>query len=163
MTICERDSITPEVDIKTGDLIAWSTRTGLYNKLIRLFTLSEYTHVGVAVIIDDELYVVEAVIPSVRMVKLNTRTPFQHIPMGVREEDNDLDYLYDFIGKKYSRLQAILSMFDIYINDDKWYCSELCYEYYKRVGIGFEQHLKPTDFVRQAIKKSKEINYIESL
>ena len=148
-------------DIKSGDLIAWTSNKGFYNKLIRLVTLSEYTHVGIAVIENGKLYVVEATRPVVRKVELVGRAPFHHIPMGVVVDTVLSKVLDDFIGKEYSIVQAALSVFNIYINDDKWYCTEQCYEFYKRAGIEFDKRLTPTKFVRQAISYSNVINNIE--
>jgi hypothetical protein len=149
-------------DIKSGDLIAWTSNKGFYNKLIRLTTLSEYTHVGIAVIENGKLYVVEATRPVVRKVELSSRTPFYHIPMGVIVDTVLTKVLEDFIGKQYSIIQAMLSVFNIYINDDKWYCTELCYEFYKKAGIEFDKRLTPTKFVKQAISYSDVINNIEN-
>lgn len=152
----------PELkDIKSGDLIAWCGNKGFYNKLIRLVTLSEYTHVGIAIIENGKLYVVEATRPVVRKVELAGRTPFHHIPMGVVVDTVLSKVLDDFIGKEYSMLQAALSVFNIYIDDDKWYCTEQCYEFYRRAGIEFDKRLTPTKFVRQAISYSNVINNIE--
>lgn len=148
-------------DIKSGDLIAWTNNTGFYNKLIRLVTLSEYTHVGIAIIENGKLYVVEATIPVVRKVELASKTPFFHIPMGVVVGTGLTNVLQQFIGREYSILQAMLSVFNIYINDDKWYCTELCYEFYKKAGIVFDKRLTPTKFVRQAISYGNVINNIE--
>lgn len=148
-------------DIKSGDLIAWTSNKGFYNKLIRLVTLSEYTHVGIAVIENGKLYVVEATRPVVRKVELVGRAPFHHIPMGVVVDTVLSKVLKDFIGKEYSIVQAALSVFNIYINDDKWYCTELCYEFYKKAGIEFNKRLTPTRFVKQAISYGNVINNIE--
>lgn len=154
--------VSPELkDIKSGDLIAWTGTKGFYNKLIRLATLSEYTHVGIAVIENGKLYVVEATRPVVRKVELSGMTPFYHIPMGVVVDTVLTKVLEDFIGKKYSLLQAALSVFNIYINDDKWYCTELCYEFYKKAGYEFDKRLTPTKFVKQAVSYGDVINNIE--
>ncbi len=148
-------------NIKSGDLIAWTSNKGFYNKLIRLATLSEYTHVGIAIIENGKLYVVEATRPVVRKVELSNRSPFYHIPMGVVVDTKLTSILNQFIGKKYSMLQAMLSVFNIYINDDKWYCTELCYEFYLKAGIEFDKRLTPTKFVKQAISYGNVINNIE--
>lgn len=149
-------------DIKSGDLIAWSSKKGFYNNLIRVVTLSEYTHVGIAIIENGKLYVVEATRPVVRKVELSGRTPFHHIPMGIDITDDLIDTLNQFIGKKYSTIQAMLSVFNIYINDDNWYCTELCYEFYSKANIKFEKRLTPTRFVKQAISYGNVINNIET-
>lgn len=152
-----------EYEIKSGDLVTWKGKGGFFNNIIRLFTLSEYTHVGIAVVEEDGVYVVEAVRPFVRKIKLSERTPLQVIPMKV-EYDNELDnFLTSTIGRRYSILQAALSFLNIYIDDDNWYCTELGYEFYSKVGISFDKHLTPTRFIRQAIAYSGVMYYIDSL
>ena len=149
-------------NIKDGDLLAWSDRSGLYTNIIRFFTMSEYTHVGIAIIENGELYVVEAVAPEVRKIRVLDRMPFFHIPMNIEMTSELKEKANSFLGKKYSTIQAMLSWFNIYINDDKWYCTELTYEFYKTAGLEFDKHLTPTKFIRQAINRSKIILSIDS-
>lgn len=149
-------------EIRDGDLLAWSDRRGLYANVIRFFTMSEYTHVGIAIIENGELYVVEAVAPVVRKVKVINRMPFFHIPMNIEMNRELKNKALSFIGKKYSTIQALLSWFNFYVNDDKWYCTELAYEFYEEAGIVFDKHLTPTDFIRQAVNRSKIIKKIDS-
>ena len=152
-----------EYNIKSGDLITWKDTKGFFNNTIRIFTLSEYTHVGIAVVEEDGVYVVEAVRPTVRKIKLSERTPFQVIPMNVEYTSESDSFLNNLVGREYSILQAVLSFFNIYINDDKWYCTELGHEFYSRVGIEFDKHLTPTRFIRQAIVYSGKTFYVESI
>lgn len=149
--------------IKSGDLVTWKGRKGFINNIIRLFTLSEYTHVGIAVVEDDDIYVVEAVSPCIRKIKLSGRTPFQVIPMNVNYDITLDNFLNSIIGRRYSMIQAILSFFNIYIDDDNWYCTELGYEFYSRVGVKFDKNLTPTRFIRQAMVYSGISYYIDSL
>lgn len=158
------DNVLKCGDIKTGDLIAWARTKGFYNTVIRFFTMSDYTHVGIVVVEDDEYYVVEAVSPTVAKNRLDSNVPFYHIPMGVEVDKESLEYLHSLIGSKYSKLQAFLSWFNIYISDDKWYCTELSYEFYTRIGLKFDKKLTPTKFIKQAVQNyQKKMIYIESL
>ena len=149
-------------DIKSGDLIAWTNTDSIYSKLIRLFTLSEITHVGIAIEEDGVLYVVEAVSPAIRKVPLVDRLPFLHLPMDVEMTDYLTDTLNSYIGKEYSKLQAVLSLFNIYIDDDLWYCTEKAYDFYSKAGIEFDKRLTPTRFFKQAMMRSKRVNNIEA-
>lgn len=150
-------------EIKAGDLLAWSGSRP-FAKLVRIFTMSEFTHVGIAVVENDEVYVIEAIAPKVRKVKLGKRVPFYHIPMNVVATKKEMDYLHSLIGAKYSYVQAVLSFFGIYIDDNRWYCTELAYEFYDRLGLNFSKKLTPTKFINQAIKKfNKHLIYIESV
>ena len=160
----EKHSCYKELTISSGDLIAWTNTDSFYLKIVRLFTLSEYTHVGVAVVENGEIYVVEANRPKVEKNKLSVRTPIYHIPMDVDFTKESSELLHSYIGKKYSVLQAALSYIGVYINDDKWYCTELAYDFYDKLGFKFKKRLTPTKFVKQAITNyNKQLNYIESV
>lgn len=151
-------------DIRSGDLIAWTKSNGFFNNIIRLFTLSEYTHVGIAVVEDDGVYVVEAIRPRTAKSRLDVKVPFYHIPMGVDFSTDDYNLLHEYIGKRYSTLQAALSWINVHIDDDKWYCTELAYDFYSKLGLHFNKKLTPTKFIKQAITKyQKRLTYIESL
>lgn len=145
-------------NIKSGDLIVWNRESGIYSTLIKIATLSEFTHVGIAVEEDDGIYIIEALPPVVRKIKMDLRTPFMYIPMNVEFDAFDYEYLHSFIGRKYSKLQAVLSLLDIYINDDKWYCTEMAYEYYYRhkMDLNIDKHLTPTRFVDSILYQSNK-------
>lgn len=152
-------------EIKSGDLIAWTSLSSFYLKVVRLFTFSEYTHVGIAVVDDDgTIHVVEATRPRVIMNKLDDRMPIYHIPMKVDMTKEAKELLQSYIGKKYSVLQAALSYINIHIDDDKWYCTELAYDFYSKLGYKFKKRLTPTKLIKEAVSKyGKELNYIESI
>src|SRR3990172_2868969 len=66
--------------IKTGDVLVWSHRkiSSWYDfkiMLIRLFQMSEYVHVGVAIVMGGRVWVLEAVSPGVRFVPLSNLLP----------------------------------------------------------------------------------------
>lgn len=152
-----------DTNIKTGDLLAWSGN-GPFGYVVRFFTMSEFSHVGIAVVEDDSIYVVEAIAPRVRKVKLDNRMPLFHIPMNLRVGEDELDFLHSLIGAKYSYLQALMSYFRIHVDDNKWYCTELAYAFYKKLDLEFDKKLTPTRFINQAIMKfNRYLLYIESV
>ena len=136
-------------NIKSGDLIVWNRGKRIYNTLEKVFTLSMFTHVGIAVVEEDGIYVVEAIAPQVRKVRLDIRFPCLYIPMEMDFDYEHQIYLENFIGDEYSKLQAVLSIFGIYINDNQWYCSELAYNYYTtfKPELKLENDLTPTRVV----------------
>ena len=152
-------------EIKSGDLIAWTTVNSFFLKAVRLFTLSEYTHVGIAIVEDDgSIYVIEANRPTVEKNLLDKRLPAYHVPMKVNMNKEAIQLLHSYIGKKYSVLQAALSYINIYIDDDKWYCTELAYDFYIKQGYDVRKRLTPTKFIKEAVYNyGKELNYIESI
>lgn len=128
-------------NIKSGDLLIWSTdKTSFTSKLfyfiIRLFTLSSYAHVGVALWSEGRLFVVEADMPRVRMIPISLANDFYHIAMGIDVNQEQAVYLNNFIGKKYSLIKALKAYFRLKLEDnDEYQCVELVSKFYKYVGL----------------------------
>lgn len=150
-------------EIKSGDLIAW-TGSSFLGKLVRVFTMSEYSHVGIVVEEADGLYVIEAARPVVRKSKLTGREPMYHIPLDVDFTPEAYVRLHASVGDKYSMLQAALSFIGLYIDDRKWYCTELAYDFYvNSANFAINKRLTPTEFVSEMLNKyGSQINYIGS-
>jgi len=148
-------------NVREGDLIAFTSNSFLGN-MVRLFTKSEYSHVGVVMFRDNIPYLVEAVRPVVRMTPLSHREPYYHIPMGIdKVSDEARKLLYSRIGEKYSIIQAVLAKFNIFINDNSWYCTEVTHEFYLTQGFDIPKLLLPTDFVREVLKIVSASYYVQ--
>ncbi len=71
--------------IKTGDLLAWSeggdwkSWRNIQLNLVRMGTMSDYNHVGVAYVVGGRVFVVESVVPYVRIYPLSRLLPFFYI------------------------------------------------------------------------------------
>lgn len=138
--------------IKTGDLLVWSTHRakGLHlfvNKLIRLFTLSEYCHVGVAWVVGERVFIVEAVQPCVRIYPLSNEIPFYHVQMDLHVNDDAINYLLSRVGEPYSIWQAIRAYFGKPKADKQWQCAELVTSFYKRLGVNLKNTWTPSALV----------------
>ena len=64
--------------IKTGDLIGFTHKgwLGWYNfkvQMVRMFTRSEYSHVAIAYVMNDRIFILEAVGAEVRLFPLSRR------------------------------------------------------------------------------------------
>ena len=104
-------------NIKTGDLLAWS-EGGKWNSwrnvqlnLIKVFTRSQYTHVGIAYVVGGRVFVIDAVIPIVRIYPLSRLRPFYWIPMTFQTTDQTERNLMNFVGHPYSKWEAVKSAF----------------------------------------------------
>jgi hypothetical protein len=105
--------------IKSGDVLLWTHRSwktwyDIKVMLVRLFQMSAYSHVGIAVVLAGRVWVLEAVTPKVRMVPLSNLLPCYHMtnPIGTTEEDLELGIL--LVGKEeieYSQAEAIRGYF----------------------------------------------------
>lgn len=144
--------------IRSGDLLIWSKGTNSFVGnillfIIRLFTMSEYTHVGIAWKIGNRLFVIEANMPSVRIIPLSSFSKFYHIPMGI-EWTNDIEsYLLDKIGEPYSIKGAITGYFGSINNTDgNWQCAELANMFYKSIGIDYGDAYTPSKLVKAILE-----------
>ena len=145
------------LDISTGDLIIWADHRdkefSIGTFVIRLFTASIFTHVGIALVEDGKVSVVEALPPKVKKSGLTNRKPFYVIKKNVKPTEEDIDFLLSKIGLEYSVLQAALSKLRIYIHDDKWYCTELAQEFYNKIGYPkIPKLLLPYQLVQNALE-----------
>jgi hypothetical protein len=117
--------------LQSGDILAWTHRfkwTWYDFKcyMVRLFTVSEYSHVGVCIVQDGRVWVLEAVTPTVRLVPLSDEVPcFVLKGKGLTEEQKLRGMA--LVGKaKYSQWEAILAYFGKNdLNNDRWECAEL--------------------------------------
>jgi len=104
--------------IQSGAVIAWSHRKirSLYDfkvMLVRLFTMSEYCHVGIVLVMGGRVWVLEAVTPRVRLVPLSNLLPCYHLT-GLGMTDEQVEAGLALVGKdgvEYSRGDAVKAYF----------------------------------------------------
>ena len=156
-------------NIKSGDLIVFSatkirTTYDLLSYIVRLFTMSEYNHVGIAWVIGDRNLIVEAQVPEVKISPLKKLGSFYHIPMGIKFTDEALEILLDKVGQKYSYLEAIKAYFNKndHTNDD-WICVDYVKYFYEAIGVDIGTVHTPSDVVKNIIRNhNKSLHYVEN-
>jgi hypothetical protein len=111
--------------IKTGDLIAWSEagdwsswRNWQLN-FVRMGTMSEYNHVGIAYVIGGRVFVVDAVVPNVRIFPLSKLTPFRYIRTPFIFDNYVEEFMLLHVGTPYSKWEAFKAAFTSDTNNDK--------------------------------------------
>lgn len=148
--------------IKTGDILAWSFKEGFFSSwrafkinMIRVFRRSEYSHVGIAVVLAGRVFVLESVTGGVRLIPLSKELPcywISHTEMSEAE----LNRAMSVCGEPYSDLEAILGALDK--TDDRngvWQCSEfVCW------AKGFGCKATPDAVVDHALKQNFPLYYI---
>jgi len=129
-------------DIKSGDLLIWSRdRTNKLSNIlvkgVRLATMSSYGHVAISVWHNDELHLLEATNPRVRLNLVNpTVDEIFHINAGINFNNEGKEFLFSKIGLEYSMLDAIRGYLGITVeNDDHWQCAEIVTRFYELYGI----------------------------
>ena len=148
--------------IKSGDVLAWSSQNTkgierFVNMMIRLFTLSEYTHVGVAWVVGERIFVIEAVRPIVRIYPLSNKSPFYHLNMNVDMSEDLLTFILSKVGESYSVGQAIKSYFGQPRIDSQWQCAEFVNSFLKRAGIKLKRAWTPSALVDAVLSLDAKI------
>jgi len=147
--------------IRTGDVLAW-TRRGIRSWydfkvwLVRLFTQSEYTHVGVAWSVAGRVFILEAVGSGVRIFPLSLETPFFHLPWRDLS-DEQLEFALSKAGQQYSYAECVAAYFDKNdATDKRWQCAE-----YVRAIHKLECRATPSDVVNYLLSSGAVLREIQ--
>lgn len=129
-------------EIKSGDLLAWSHHGwgSWYDfqiQMVRMFTRSVYCHVGIAWVVSDRIFVLEAVQTGVRIFPLSRLLPFYWIPVRAEWEEEVEAWALRQVGEPYSKWQAILAGMGLLAKgeDSIWQCAEYAQQVLMREGI----------------------------
>lgn len=120
--------------IKTGDVLAWSggswtTLQGIQLNIVRMFTRSTFDHVGVALVIGGRVFVVEAVVPTVRIFPLSKVLPFYYVRVPFDATADMEQVMMDLVGRPYSKIEAIKAFFTkATTSTTVWECAKLVNE-----------------------------------
>lgn len=155
----------PLAAVESGDLLIWSEDpysnfSDLCLKVIRFVTRSPYGHVGVAWRfhdgLNDELFVVEATLPKIRIARLTTDMPFYCVPMRMPVTQRGKDFLMSKIGYTYSFADAIRGALGLKVEHDmKWQCAEFAHGYYEALGLRLREEYTPGKIVKNATEIAK--------
>ena len=100
--------------IRSGDLLAWSHRGwgswyDLQIQAVRMFTRSEYCHVGLAWNVGGRMFVLEAVSAGVRIFPLSRLMPCYWLPLAAAWDGTVEEIALAHVGERYSKWQAVLA------------------------------------------------------
>ena len=143
-------------NIKSGDLLIWgenklSPVSNAILHLIRILTLSDYAHVGIAWRMGGRLFVIEATIPEIRISAVSNLEEFYFVNMNVDFNEPLENWLLSKIGLKYSFKDALRACFGkTCVDDDEWQCAELANHFYKLSGKDFGAAYTPGQLVYAA-------------
>lgn len=153
---------TPAHQIQSGDLLAWDyvDSKGLsrfVKKFVQLMTLSDYAHVGIAIVKDDILHVFEAREPVIEITPLVNRGSFYVVPMNLTDTTNLQQVMERYVGKKYSLVDCVRAYLGYETNsNDSWQCAEVANQVYIDMGIELNPvKTTPGGVVKAAILYSK--------
>lgn len=137
-------------DIKSGDVLAWTHRGwgSWYDfqiQMVRMFTRSEYAHVGVAWVIGGRVFVFEAVSSGVRIMPLSRLLPCYWIRLG-RWGYTAEEFALQQVAQPYSKVQAVLAGLGLLKvgHDTVWQCAEYTIEVLKAAGVNLRGPATPS-------------------
>lgn len=141
--------------IRSGDLLAWSHEGwgswyDIKIQLVRMFTRSEYSHVGVAWVVGDRVFVLEAVEPMARIYPLSKLGSFYHIPLKAPWSQSTEEKALSYIGADYKQLQAIKAFFKPLGRGNVSECAALVLTILDNDGIDLGHFATPDAVVLQA-------------
>lgn len=155
-------SVRPIRQIQTGDLLAWdSDRYTGWSKLvisfIRVMTLSEYGHVGVAFVDNGKVFVLEAVNPKVRIQPISAGTKLYVVSMNLRSTESLQRIMQGYLGCQYSIMDCIRAYLGLTTKrDDNWQCAELANDVYQQLGVELKpKRVTPSGMVHAALQFSQ--------
>lgn len=157
--------------LESGDLVVfshykWASWYDFQVMAVRLFGLTEYTHVGVVVKIGGRVFLAESVSPVVRLVPLSNfaKDTFYVIPTRTPMQDEELEYLLKHVGvAKYSKWQAILAYLDkLEVGaDDLMECAEYTITARRLSGLDLGKRAVPSAVVKEALKQGLRLYYVD--
>ena len=117
--------------IRSGDPIGYTHRAPMWKSwydfkigCIRMFTKSRYSHVGVAWVVGDRVFLLEAVTAGVRNFPISLTGDFDWISRDTWSEDY-LSRALSVMGQRYSQLEAIRAPFKpLNMESQEWQCAK---------------------------------------
>ena len=152
--------------IRSGDLLAFShgsfrSWAEFKTLMVRVFTASTYSHVGVAWRVAGRVFILEAVKPKVRIYPLSLSGDFFLIPTRANWSSESENFAMDHIGVNYSELRAMRAYFGKLPDGEVDECAAYAREVLKRAGVDLGLLSKPDTVVAMA-QLSGETIFVEN-
>ena len=143
--------------IESGDILAFghegfASRSDLESQVVRFFTRSEFSHVGLAWVVAGRVMILEAVVPMVRIYPLSRMGSFYWLPLRQPLSAEAEEKALSIVGQEYSKWEAIKSFFGRNRANQKWQCAEFVQTVLGVNGIKLDGNPTPTTMVRAAME-----------
>jgi uncharacterized protein YycO len=145
--------------IESGHLIAWSHRPwaswyDLQVQAVRVFTRSEYCHVGIAWRAGACLFALEAVRTGVRIFPLYRLQPYYYLTVPAVWTPEVERWALEQVGEPYSRWQAVKAGLGLLKagEDNIWQCAEYAQAVLARAGVELKGKATPAHLVDEAMQ-----------
>lgn len=154
--------------IRSGDLLAfshgsWRTWDGIRTNLVRIFTRSTYSHVGVAWVVAGRVFILEAVKPKLRIFPLSQSGGFYLLGLKAPWEPATETFALSCVGTRYSDEAAIDGFLDRLQPHSVQQCSAYAMEVLARDGIDLGPRATPDAVVQAALERlGAELVFVEA-
>ncbi len=148
--------------IRSGDLLAWSGNSW-FSKLIKWWTKSKFSHVGIAWKANGRLFVIEAMdFKGVRIFPCSKLKPFYWIKTNVKWTFPLAEEAFKLVGDDYSKWGCVRAAFGLSPRkDDNWQCAEFSAHILRKAGFSIDGKLEtPAKLVHEMVSKNLTLNYI---
>lgn len=144
--------------ICSGDLVAqshgdWTTWRGIKINLVRMFTRSTYSHVGVAWVVGGRVFMLEAVKPRLRIYPMSKIGDFYWLPMRARWCAAAESAALEKVGVEYSELVALRAFFGPLEEGNVQQCAAYALAVFKADGIDLGRRATPDAVVLAAMQR----------
>lgn len=153
--------------IGSGDVLAWSHKgwSSFYDfqvQMVRLFTRSEYCHVGMAWVIGGRVFVLEAVSSGVRIMPLSRLLPCYWLRLA-RWSDTVEELALAKVGQPYSKWQALLAGFGMLKvgEDSHWQCAEYVMSILRYGGLKLHCPATPSGVVDKLLEVGCQLEMLK--
>ena len=153
--------------IRSGDLLAfshggWGTWKDIKVNLVRMFTRSTYSHVGIAWVVGENVFVLEAVKPKLRIFPLSASGDFYLLPMHAPWLQQSEDYALRKIGTDYSEMVAFRAFFGPLVKGSVQQCAAYAREILLCDGVDLGNRSTPDAVVYAALQLGCDIDFISN-
>ena len=148
---------TVRSSIRSGDLLAsshgsWRSWNEIRTNLVRIFTRSTYSHVGLAWVVGGRVFVLEAVKPKLRIFPLSQWGDFYLVPVDASWRADTEEFALARVGYDYSDLDAVKGFLDCLEPGKVSQCAAFVMEVLRNDGLVLGQRATPDAVVQAALE-----------
>lgn len=152
--------------IKSGDLIAfsnkgWRSWHDIKIQFVKFILQTEYSHVAIAWVVADRVFLIEAVEPFSRIYPLSKLEDFYHIPLEGEWTPEVEEKALSYVGAEYKQLDAIKAFFVPLEKDNVAECAALVIAIADKMGIYLGNRATPDEVVLQAQLRGALTYYVK--
>ena len=152
------DYTTARPLIRSGDLISqshgdWTTWRGFKVNLVRIFTRSTYSHLGVAWVIGGRVFILEAVKPKLRIYPMSKIGDFYLLPLQAPWSEFAESMALKNIGVDYSEIVAMQAFFGPLQDGEVRQCAAYALAVLRADGIDLGSRATPDAVVLAAMQR----------